>query len=155
MKGKTKPTFTVKKMIFLLVPVIAGMAIALQNVFYNNISKNVGIMGTVLLVHFSGLIFASILFLFTKYTFSDLVNNINWYMIISGVLGVIVVSGITKSVSTNGLLVTIMLSVTAQMLLGKIINHFGWFGVAKSPINPLQILAIFVMLAGVFIYQKS
>ncbi|MCK4552245.1 MAG: DMT family transporter, partial [Tenericutes bacterium] len=99
MKGTTNLSLKVKKMILLLIPVVAGAAIALQNVFYNHISKDVGVIGTVLVVHFFGLILAIIVFLFTKYTFNDLVTNINWYMIVSGLLGVIVVSGITKSVS--------------------------------------------------------
>lgn len=155
MKGKTKRSFTVSKMVYLLIPVVAGAAIALQNVFYNHIGKDVGVMGTVLTVHLFGLIFATIFFVFTKYTFNDLIRNINWYMIVSGILGVIVVSGMTKSVAVNGLLVTIMLTVTAQLLLGKVIAHFGWFGVTQSPINYLQVIAIFLMIAGVFIYQKS
>ena len=155
MKGTTNLSLKVKRMILLLIPVVAGAAIALQNVFYNNISKDVGVIGTVLVVHFFGLVLAIIVFLFTKYTFNDLVSNINWYMIASGILGVIVVSGMTKSVSINGLLITIMLTVTAQMLLAKVIGHYGWFGVEQSPINLLQVLAILMMIGGVFIYQKS
>jgi transporter family-2 protein len=155
MKGKTTLSLTVKRMILLLIPIAAGFAVALQNVFYDNISKYAGIMGTVLIVHVFGLIFAASFFIFTKYSLNDIVQNINWYMILSGLLGVIVVSGITKSVGMNGLLITIMITVTSQMFLGKVIAHFGWFGVEVNPINWLQVLAIFIMISGIFLYQKS
>lgn len=155
MKGLTTSSFTVKKMVLLLIPIAAGFAVALQNVFYDNISKYAGIMGTVLVVHIFGLIFAASFFIFTKFTLNDIVKNINWYMIISGLLGVIVVSGITKSVGINGLLITIMITVTAQMFLGKVIAHFGWFGVEVNPINWLQVLAIFIMISGIYLYQRS
>jgi transporter family-2 protein len=140
---------------FILIPIAAGLAIALQNVFYEKVSRDVGVIGTVVMVHFFGLLVALFVYFLSKGTFSNLSGNINIYMIISGVLGVIVVSGMTKSVSVNGVLLTVMLSVLAQMILSKIIGHFGWFGVEVNPINWLQVLAICLMISGVFIYQKS
>lgn len=155
MKGTTTSLLRTKKMILLLIPIAAGFAIALQNVFYDNISKHAGIMGTVLVVHAFGLIFAASFFLFSKYSLNDIIKNIDWYMIVSGLLGVIVVSGITKSVGINGLLITIMITVTAQMFLGKIIAHFGWFGVEVNPINWMQVIAILIMIGGIYLYQRS
>ena len=155
MKGNLTKSSSVKKMILLLIPVAAGAAVALQNVFYDKIKDHVGIMGTVLVVHVFGLIFAASFFIFTKYTINDIVSNINWYMIVSGLLGVIVVSGITKSVSLNGLFLTVMITVSAQMFLAKIIAHFGWFGTDINPINWMQVLAIALMVFAVFIYLKN
>jgi transporter family-2 protein len=145
----------VKRTVLLIIPIVAGLSIALQNVFYDKISKNVGLMGTVVAVHLFGLIFALIFFLFNKYTFTDIAKNINIYMIVSGLLGVIVVSGIAKSVGVNGVVTTVMLTIIAQMLLSKIIGHFGWFGVEQNPINWMQVLAIGLMISGVILYQKN
>lgn len=144
-----------KHIVFLLLPLAAGIAIALQNVFYDKVGEDVGVMGTVVVVHFFGLLAALFVYLLTKGTYSNLSSNFSLYMVICGVLGVIVVSGITKSVSANGLLLTIMLSILAQIVFGKIIAHFGWFGVPQVSINWMQILGIVVMISGVFIYQKS
>jgi transporter family-2 protein len=140
---------------FLLLPLAAGLAIALQNVFFEKISRNIGISGTVVIVHFFGLLVGIFVYLLSKGTFSNLSENFSIYMIIAGALGVIVVSSMTKSVAVNGVLLTVMLSVIAQMILSKIIGHFGWFGVDINPINWLQVLAICLMITGVFIYQKS
>jgi transporter family-2 protein len=142
-------------MVFILIPVAAGLAIALQNVFYDKVSTNIGVAGTALMIHLFGLITAIIVYAFSRGSVSNLFANINVYMVISGVLGVIVVSSITKSVSLNGVLLTVMLSICAQIILAKIIAHFGWFGIDQNPINWMQVLAIFLMIAGVFIYQKS
>ncbi|XMB72944.1 DMT family transporter [Mycoplasmatota bacterium WC30] len=155
MKTKMKASLRFKKMMLLLLPVAAGLAIALQNVFYNKVSKDVGIMGTVLMIHFFGFLVALVIYIFTKGSFSNLLSNISVIMVLSGVLGVIVVSTITKSVSVNGVLSTVMLSILAQMILAKIIGHFGWFGVEQNPINIYQIIAIFLMFVGVVIYQKN
>ena len=155
MKTKMKASLRFKKMIFLLLPVVAGLAIALQNVFYNKVSKDVGIMGTVLMIHFFGFLVALVIYIISKGSFNNLVSNISVIMVLSGVLGVIVVSTITKSVSVNGVLSTVMLSVLAQMILAKVIGHYGWFGVEQNSINIYQILAIVLMFVGVFIYQKN
>lgn len=155
MKDKSILAKRGKSMLFLLIPIAAGLAIALQNVFYTKVGDDVGTMGTVVVVHFFGLLAALFVYLLSKGTFSNLTSNFSIYMVICGVLGVVVVSGITKSVPLNGLLLTIMLSVLAQMLFGKIIAHFGWFGVEQNPINWMQVAGILLMALGVFVYQKS
>ncbi len=155
MKEKSNVSKRGKSMLFLLIPIAAGLAIALQNVFYEKVGEDVGVIGTVVVVHFFGLLAALFVYLLSKGTFSNLSSNFSLYMVISGVLGVIVVSGITKSVGLNGLLLTVMLSVLAQMVFGKVIAHFGLFGVPQNPINWMQLIGIVVMITGVFIYQKS
>ena len=155
MKAKLNIISKVKKMIFILIPIVAGFAIAFQNVFYEKVSRDIGITGTAVVIHAFGLITALLVFFIVKGKISNLTSNINIYMIISGAPGAAVATAITKSVSLNGVLLTVMLSVVSQMILAKIIGHFGWFGIEQNPINWIQVLAIFVMIAGVFIYQKS
>ena len=155
MKNKSNLLTRGKNIMFILLPIAAGLAIALQNVFYDKVSKDTGVFGTVVMVHFFGLLVALFVYFLSKGTFSNLTSHINIYMVLSGALGVIVVSGITKSVSVNGVLLTVMLSVLAQMILANVIGIFGWFGVEQNPINWLQVLAICLMILGVFIYQKS
>ncbi|MBI9009062.1 MAG: DMT family transporter [Tenericutes bacterium] len=142
-------------MVFILIPVAAGLALAFQSVFYEKVSRDIGVFGTAVMVHFFGLIAAVIVFLLVKGSIQNLTSNINGYTVVAGALGVIVVTAITKSVSLNGVLLTVMLSVVAQMIFAKIIGHFGWFGIEQNPINWMQVLAIFLMIVGVFIYQKS
>jgi len=155
MKAKLNIISKVKKMVFILIPVAAGFAIAFQNVFFERVSRDIGLTGTAVVVHAFGLLAALLVFFIAKGKISNLTSNINIYMVLSGVLGVVVVTTITKSVSLNGVLLTVMLSVVAQMILSKIIGHFGWFGLEQNPINWMQVLAICLMIAGVFIYQKS
>lgn len=155
MKVNLKTTSKVKSMVYILIPVAAGLAIGFQNVFYEKVSSEIGVAGTALSVHVFGLIAAIIVYAFSRGTISNLTSNINFYMILSGLLGVVVVTSIAKSVSLNGVLLTVMLSVCTQMIVAKVIGHFGWFGVEQNPINWIQVLAILMMIAGVFIYQKS
>jgi transporter family-2 protein len=139
----------------LLIPVIVGASITLQGAFSNKISQNVGFIEMVILIHFFGFIVSLGIYLVSGNPSFDFIRKINIYAVAAGVLGVIIVFGFAKSIGFNGVLQTILISVLVQMILSKIIDHFGFFGVTKVPINTMQVVSMLLMISAVVLFQKS
>ena len=143
------------KMGYLILPIIAGTAIILQTAFSGKISKEIGTIETVILVHFFGLIIALTIYFLSGKATVTLINDINLFAIMAGAMGVIIVFFISKSFTVNGALLTITISIIVQLIGSKIIDHFGLFGAERVPINIMQILSLILIISGVLLYQKK
>ncbi len=155
MKWRMNMILKGRKLMYLAIPLVVGAAITLQGVFSNKIGEQSGIIQMVILMHLFGLIAGIIVYLIGGNTSITFIKEINFLPIIAGSLGVIIVSGFAKSISLNGMLTTIMISVMIQMIFSKIIDHFGLFGVTKNPVNIMQIVSIVFMISAVVLFQKS
>lgn len=144
-----------RKMMYLIIPVVVGMAISVQGIFSNKIGEQIGLIQMVIMIHIFGLILALLVFFIGGNKSFEFVKQVNLMTIIAGGVGVLIVSGFARSISLNGVLMTVMISVMVQMVISKVVDHFGLFGVTKVPVNLMQIIAIVVMFAGVVLYQKN
>jgi len=144
-----------RNMGFLILPVIAGIAITIQTAFSGKLSKEVGSLETVILVHFFGLLVAIIAYLFRGNISIGFIKNINLLPVVAGSMGVIIIFFISKSFLLNGALMTIMISVVIQLFVSKLIDHFGIFGVEKVPINWMQFISLVIVVIGVVLFQYN
>lgn len=143
----------IKHMAYLILPAIAGIAITLQTAFSGKLSKEVGSLETVILVHFFGLIVALLIYLVRGNINFGFVSSINMLPVIAGSMGVLIIFFISKSFIINGAFTTIMISVVIQLVVSKIIDHFGLLGAIKNPINLVQLFALVLIITGVVLYQ--
>lgn len=143
----------IKTMGYLILPVIAGIAIILQTAFSGKLSKDIGALETVILVHFFGFIIAVIIYLIRGNLNIGALTNFNILPIIAGSMGVLILFFISKSFVVNGALLTIMISVVVQLIASKIIDHFGLFGTEQVPITMMQLVALLIIVSGVVLYQ--
>ncbi len=144
-----------KNMTFLILPVIAGLAIALQTAFSGKISTKVGSLETVVLIHFFGLVLALIVYLVRGNANFGFIKDINLLAIMAGSMGVLIIFFLTKSFVVNGASTTITISVVVQLIVSKAIDHFGLLGVERSPVNMYQVLALLIIISGVVLFQYS
>jgi transporter family-2 protein len=142
-------------MTFLILPVIAGLAIALQTAFSGKISTKVGSLETVVLIHFFGLVLALIVYLVRGNANFGFIKDINLLAIMAGSMGVLIIFFLTKSFVVNGASTTITISVVVQLIVSKAIDHFGLLGVERSPVNMYQVLALLIIISGVVLFQYS
>ena len=154
MKTLTKK-LSFSKMGYLILPVIAGVAITLQTAFSGKISTKIGSLETVVLIHAFGLILALMIYLIRGNADFKFVTDINILSVMAGAMGVLIVFFISKSFVVNGALVTIMISVVVQLVVSKIIDHFGLLGVDRNPINLVQVLSLLIIVSGVVLYQYN
>ena len=145
----------IRKMTYLILPVIAGIAITLQTAFSGKLNKEVGSLETVILVHLFGLLVAVVVYLLRGNANFKFMQNINLLPIMAGTMGVLIIFFISKSFVVNGAFTTIMISVIVQLIVSKVIDHFGLLGVVKNPINVMQIFALLIIISGVILFQYN
>jgi transporter family-2 protein len=78
-----------------------------------------------------------------------------WWMWIGGVLGAIYVAAATVLVTKLGSAVMFTLVILGQLMMAVVMDHFGWIGLEKHPVNAARILGIILVLAGVVLVRKS
>lgn len=146
----------VKKMYILLLPIAAGIGIAIQTTLNNNIGKKVGMLEVVVLVHLFGLIISLLIyFMRGNSDIVSLVTSASWKAVFAGILGIVITYSIASSVSNIGVLETVMISITVQMILSKIIDHFGILGVTQKPFNINEMFALGCFILGVILLRTS
>lgn len=145
----------IRKMTLLLLPAIAGMAIALQTAFSGRMNKDIGAIETVIVIHFFGLILALLIYVLKDQATFSFITKTNLTAIIAGSLGVVIVFSISKSFIENGALTTVLISVIVQLIVAKAIDQFGLFGAEKNPINLTQVIAIVIVIVGIVLYQSG
>ncbi|MCO7175223.1 DMT family transporter [Sporolactobacillus kofuensis] len=82
-----------------------------------------------------------------------IISGSPWWLWIGGMLGVIFVTSNIFLLPIIGAALTVVLALCGQMVIALIIDHFGWFGVPKHPINRQRIFGIILMIAGIFLIQ--
>ena len=82
-------------------------------------------------------------------------TNASWWMWIGGVLGAIYVAAATVLVAKLGSAVMFTLVILGQLVMAVVMDHFGWIGLEKHPVNAARVLGIVLVLAGVVLVRKS
>ena len=79
----------------------------------------------------------------------SMLKHVPWYYLLGGVLGFIVVNGSILVIPVLGAGFALSLIVSAQLMTGMIIDHFGLFGVRQIPVDWQRILGLVLLIAGV------
>ena len=133
--------------------VIAGAALPLQTNINTRLRRSVG--SPFLATFLSFLIGTTVLLIATLAMDGRLpgaesaVGSPGWLWI-GGVFGVIVLTANLFMFPRLGAVQTAVLPVTGQVLMGLLIDHFGWFRAAAVPLGPIRGLGGVLVLVGVF-----
>lgn len=71
-----------------------------------------------------------------------------WWMWLAGVFGVTFLTGNVLLLPKLGSLKTVIMPVTGQIVMGLLIDAFGWFGTTAQLISPLRIVGAMITLIG-------
>ncbi|WP_457631648.1 DMT family transporter [Oceanithermus sp.] len=86
---------------------------------------------------------------------SGYVSGVPAFGFFGGALGVLVVIGTVGAIGRLGVLGALTVIVSSQLLAASLIDQFGWFGQHAIPLNPLRVLGLALMLAGVVLVLRS
>ena len=107
----------------------------------------VGMFGMSLVVHAVGgilLILYMKLFVHEKLK----ISGMPWYLYSAGFFGIFLVVTSSYCIGVLGVSVVTCLSVTGQLVISAVIDHFGWFGVPRIPFNLKRLPCFALILAG-------
>ncbi|MCD5408229.1 DMT family transporter [Candidatus Bipolaricaulota bacterium] len=136
-----------------LVAAIGGIAIALQSLFSGVIGKQVGVLGAVFIVHFTGLILAGALLALRGGGLAGW-RGIPWYALSAGFIGVVIVACVSYAVPRLGLGSTLVITIASQLIVGAVLDHFGLLGAATRPLDPARMAGIGVLILGAWLVVR-
>ena len=130
-----------------LLPVVAGAAIALQTVL-NSLGMRFLSLGG--LIGFSGLVTSLIGFAAAAVFLTR--PEVTWrailYAVGSGLIGAFVLAAIVLSARMVGLGQTLSLLIASQLLVGLLVDRAGLFGPAVQDFGLLKVLGVVLILIG-------
>lgn len=136
-------------LIYLVLGVLVGTAIALQSTVNAVLTRSVGLAPTVMLVHVTGALAMVVpLWIFRQGSHWGAWNTVPWYAYLGGVLGVVIVSGVTYLVGKIGVTSSLTLVIASQLLVALLIDHLGLFGAEMRPVGILKVLGVVLLIAG-------
>ena len=140
--------------LIILIGLIGGVAVGIQSPLAGAMSERVGGTASSFIVHVSGAILSGVLlFLRGGEKMRDW-QSLPWYMLIAGVWGLILYLTISVTLPKLGGTMVVTLIIIGQLLVGTLIDQFGWLGVPVHPMSWTRIAGILVLIAGGYLIAK-
>lgn len=141
---------------YLIIAMVAGAAMAVQGTMNSVLGKVIGLWESTLVVHIIGLVTVVGVILATGVGFSGLAKGgeAPWYVYLGGLLNVIIIFGVVKSMPQIGVGNATTGIIFAQILTAVMIDRFGIMGVEKVPFRWIDLLGVALLAVGTRIMLK-
>lgn len=138
----------------IVVAVLGGLAGALQSQFLGIMEQRVGTLASTFVTYGGGGLAITILMLALQGSRIAELKTLPWWAFTAGLMGLVVVASLGISVSRLGLGAGLTLFTGATLVLGAIIEHFGWFGDSRS-IDGQRLLGIAMVVFGTWLVVRT
>src|SRR5437016_3121746 len=135
-------------LLIILIGLAGGIAVGLQSPMASMITQRLGIFESVFIVHIGGALIALIPLLIYGSKFAQW-RSVPWYALGAGIFGLIVIASISYMIPRVGVAASITTVVAGQLLVGTILDQYGWLGAAVKPLDATRILGLGVVMVGV------
>ncbi|AZS16218.1 DMT family transporter [Paenibacillus lutimineralis] len=139
----------------LVLALIAGSLVGIQNVFNSKVNEGVGTWTTTAIVLAMGFIasFSIGLAVEGKQLF-DLSNMKTWYWF-SGIIGVGVVLSVVQGVKQLGPTYAISIVMASQIGFALLFDSLGLLGLDKVPFTGKQAIGVLVIVGGIIVFKTG
>ncbi|UUZ86323.1 DMT family transporter [Paenibacillus sp. P26] len=137
----------------LLLAVIAGSLVGLQNIFNSKVNERAGTWSTTVLV--LGLGFLASLLLGLLFEGSSLLHfqpMQTWYGF-SGLIGIGVVTCLVQGMKRLGPTYAVSIILTSQLGFAILWDSLGWLGLAKVPFTFTKLLGATIIVGGIVVFK--
>ena len=150
MKVSSVQTF----LFILLIGVIGGVAVGIQSPLSSMINQKLGVLESVFIIHLGGAVFSLIpLLIYGGGKLSEW-RSVPWYALIAGALGLVVISAMTYMIPRVGVATSLIILLAGQLLIGTVLDYFGWLGAAQKSLDGTRVLGLAVVLLGAWLSVK-
>jgi transporter family-2 protein len=137
----------------LLLALIAGSLVSLQNIFNSKVNERVGTWTTTTLVLGMGFLASLIIGLIFEGKHLFILQQMQpWYWF-SGMIGVGVVICLVQGIRLLGPTYAISIVLTSQLGFALLWDSLGWLGLVKVPFTIKQLIGVLVIVGGVFVFK--
>lgn len=142
-------------MIGLIMAVVAGSFVSLQNIFNSKVSERAGSLVTTTLVLGLGFVASLVIGLFVEGGNLFMLSEMKpWYWL-SGAIGVGVVVCLVQSIKHLGPTFAISIVMASQLGFAILSDSLGILGLKQVPFTLQQLIAVIVIIAGMLIFKMS
>jgi len=141
-------------LLIILIGLAGGVAVGLQSPMASMISQRLGTLESVFIVHVGGALIALLPLLFYGGGKLAQWRSVPWYTLGAGIFGLIVIGAISFMIPRVGVAASIVTIVAGQLLVGTILDQFGWLGAMERPLDVTRVIGLAVVLVGVWLTVK-
>jgi transporter family-2 protein len=140
--------------LIILIGLAGGVAVGLQSPMASMLTQRLGIFESVFIVHVGGAIIALIPLLFYGGGKLSQWRSVPWYTLGAGIFGLVVIAAISYMIPRVGVAASIITVVAGQLLVGTILDQYGWLGASLRPLDLTRSIGLAVVLFGVWLTVK-
>ncbi len=134
--------------ITVFVGILGGIAVGAQSAIVGTMSQRVGGAASSLIVHLSGAVLSAILLLMRGGEQIQNWRSLSWYMLGSGIFGVVLYLTLSHTLPRLGATTAIALIIIGQLVMGMVIDQFGLFGIPLRSIDGGRVMAAILLISG-------
>lgn len=140
-----------------LLTAVAGGLIALQPAVNSTLGKSVGTFQAAFLSFVGGTLLLLGIAALAKGGLGQLAEarHVPWYCLTGGVMGAAYVTTVLVSVRTLGAGGITAATIAGQLSASVAVDHYGFLGVHKDPIDAVKLVGVLLLAAGVFLIVKE
>jgi len=141
-------------LLILLIGLAGGIAVGLQSPLASMMSQRLGTLESIFIVHTGGALIALIPLLVYGGGKLGQWRSVPWYALLAGVFGLVVIGAISYMIPRIGVAGSIITVVAGQLLVGTILDQFGWLGAMQRPLDATRLIGLVIVMLGVWLTVK-
>ena len=141
-------------LLIIIIGLAGGVAVGLQSPLASILTQRLGMFESVFIVHVGGALAALIPLLFLGGGKLGQWRSVPVYALFAGVFGLVVIAAISFLIPRIGVAGSIITIVAGQLLVGTVLDHFGWLGVDPRPLDATRLIGLGVVMFGVWLTVK-
>lgn len=134
-----------------LLTLIAGMGIGCQAAINGALGRKVGSIEGALISFFVGTVGLTLFMIFFGKGNPLEVFKVPKWQLLGGLLGAVYIAIMVMSVPKIGVAASVIAVIVGQIAISLAIDHFGWFGNARIPVDGQRILGLIFLFAALFL----
>jgi transporter family-2 protein len=142
--------------VFVVAMVLIGAALGFQAPINAALGRAIGAFEAALVSFGVGAIGAAIVVTLVGRGNLRAVAEVPAWQLVGGLLGLMVVTATIISVRHIGISILLVAGLTGQLVAGLLIDHYGWFGVPRRPIEWTRIagVALLAVALGLIYWRR-
>jgi transporter family-2 protein len=137
-----------------IIGLFGGVAVGLQVPMGGAMSQRLGGAAGSFIIHLGGMLLSGVLLVLRRGENVRDWSKLPVYMLAAGVFGVILYQTINYTMPRLGSALVVTLIIIGQLLIGLLIDHFGWLGVAVHPISLVRVGGVILLIIGALMIAR-
>jgi bacterial/archaeal transporter family-2 protein len=141
-------------LVTVLIGMLGGVAVGMQGPIATQMGRRIGSAASSFVVHVSGAVLSGALLWIRGGENIQNWRSLSWYMLISGMFGLILYLTINHTMPRLGATTALALIIIGQLAMGLLVDHYGLFGAAVRHVDTWRAAGLVLLLAGGYLVVR-